>query len=184
MKIYFIASSDVDSEILSIYRDTVDIIKKQNHTINTSVCFDKTQKINPFSDIYKNITNSIENADIVIADITYPSGGVGFQVYHAIKNKKPIAIIYTNHHKANPSMVIRGIKSSKVFIQEYKNINELQTIIPKLLGSCQKMIKVRFNLVLPNRELSWLNNYSKSKNISTTKLIRLLINNFIKKNEQ
>jgi len=183
MKIYFIASSDVNDTILKKYENILNLIRAQGNHVGTSVCFDKSLKMDPFCNIYESITKNIEEADIIVADISYPSGGVGFQIYHAIEKKKPTLIIYSEDHGSNPSVVIRGIQSPKVLIYKYSNTNELSLHFPKLLEKCQKMIKVRFNLVLTNRELSFLNKYANSHKVSTTKLIRSLINNFIKVNE-
>lgn len=185
MEIYFSASSDVNDLTKKYYRQMIDDLTNLGFKVNQTIFSDTTDKIIgedlTYNDIYNQVFEKIDKSDIFIADISYPSGGVGYQIYHAYYQKKPVIIIYTENKQTNPSVVIRGIDSKKVQTFKYNSFDELKDTLPSLVNRALKKIKVRFNLVLTNNELSFLNKQARLRHISTTQMLRKIINEFNQK---
>lgn len=183
MKVFFAASSDVSQVIKKQYRKMVDIISSQGCDVS-DVIFDNqtTKKIIGNNITHENIhdlvINKINQSDILVADISYPSGGVGYQIYHAFYQKKPIIIMYSENNNTNPSVIIRGISSKRVQIFKYNSFTEIKNKLPRLIKNSVKKIKVRFNLILTNRELSFLNEQAESAHMSTTRILRKIIKEY------
>jgi len=185
MEIYFSASSDVDDLTKEYYRRVIELITDLGYQVDQTIFSETTDKIIgedlTYEDIYNQVFEKIDRSDIFIADISYPSGGVGYQIYHAYYQKKPVIIIYTENKKTNPSVVIRGIDSKKVQTFHYNSFIELKKVLPGLIENAIKKIKVRFNLVLTNNELTFLNKQARLQHISTTKMLRKIISEYRQK---
>lgn len=188
MNIYFTASNDVSSKIKKQYREIINLLSGLDYNVLEGI-FDKlsTHRIGKqlsYEDIHNHIINKINQSDILIADISIPSGGVGYQIYHAYSQKKPIIILYSENKNSNPSIVIRGMDPKRIYLLKYDTISEIQERLPGIINDCAKRLKVRFNLVLPGKTLSYLNRQSAIKGISTTRLMRRIIEDYIKKNQK
>lgn len=179
IKVFFAASSDVDQPETKKYKQIISVLKKKDCYVD-QIFLNKKKYDLPtgeieFDKIYKNVIAKINNSDIFIADITYASGGIGYQIYHAFYQKKPIIIIYTENKRSNPSMVIRGIKSKKVKIIKYINLDDLEDNLIKTLNKTKRQLKTRFNLVMNNKNYVFVEKMAKNNNISKTQYINNLI---------
>jgi nucleoside 2-deoxyribosyltransferase len=181
IKVFFSASSDVSEKQMREYKKIIRVLEGQDFEVLQVIFrkkeFEDDAKNIDFKHIYERVIKEINSADIFVAEISSPSGGVGYQVYHAFYQKKPMIILYTENKKTNPSMVIRGMESDKVFIHKYKNSSSLRNELPDFVSKAKQHLKVRFNLVISNREFSRLESESKKQGISITEYIRRLIAN-------
>jgi len=179
IKAFFAASSDVSQPILNKYMSVLSIMEKSGLKVEQVFLQKKRYDLSngevKYDRIYTDVINTINKSDIFVADISYPSGGVGYQIYHAYYQKKPIIIIYTENKKTNPSMMIRGIKSKKIYILKYNDIDNLKEQLPVIINKACKQLKTRFNLVLSNYDYLFLEKTAKSYKISKTRFINNLI---------
>ncbi|PJE63276.1 hypothetical protein COU88_00420, partial [Candidatus Roizmanbacteria bacterium CG10_big_fil_rev_8_21_14_0_10_39_6] len=111
---------DVDEVTKGHYKKIITLLKSLNLTVVESL-FSDISKISldipsGFGDVYDHILKNIDLADILIADISEGSSGVGYQIYHAIYQKMTVILIYSDSKRSNPSVIIRGIKSKKVLL--------------------------------------------------------------------
>jgi len=72
-------------------------------------------------------------------------------------------------------MMIRGIKSKKIYILKYNDIDNLKEQLPVIINKACKQLKTRFNLVLSNYDYLFLEKTAKSYKISKTRFINNLI---------
>lgn len=178
-KIFFAASSDVAQEKKERYKKIISLLKNQGFAISQVVFrkkeFDLPSGKIDYSHIYESVIEEINRSDLFIADISYPSGGVGYQVYHAFYQKKPIIALFTENEKSNPSMVIRGIKSKKFFALKYRNLKDLKKNLLPLLKKAKKQLRVRFHLVIDNKDYSFIETAANNLGISKTEYLKKLI---------
>lgn len=178
-KIFFTASSDVSEEKKVRYQEIITMLKGWDFDVS-QVIFRKKEFDLPsggidYGHIYDSVIQEINSSDLFIADISYPSSGVGYQVYHAFYQKKPIIIIFTENDQSNPSMVIRGIKSKRLLSLKYRNISDLKENLLPLLQKTKSQLKVRFHLVIDNKEHSFIETTAKNLGISKTEYLKKLI---------
>lgn len=188
MKVYFSASNDVGYQRKIFYKKIISLLKTNGLTVEQSIVSHPSKKnlILPyeFNDVYNSVLKKIDNSDVLVADISDPSGGVGYQVYHAFYSKKPIIIIYSRDSLSNPSVIIRGIKSKKVNILEYSDFADLEKKLDDALRKALSLLKVRFHLVLNNKDYSFIENISNKNGISKTKYLNKLISDTRKKDSE
>jgi len=179
MKIYYSASNDVDPKTKEFYKNTVDFLQNEGFEVVHCLLLDggkkKLKSEGEFSNIYNNVLKRIDEAEVFFADISSPSGGVGYQISHAVYQRKPIIVTYLESKESNPSVIIRGIKSKNVMIVNYKSSEDLFKKLPPILNEALKMVKVRFNLVMPNDYYSFIERASKEAKMSKTEYVLSLI---------
>ncbi len=74
----------------------------------------------------------ISEADIIIAEISTPSHGVGIELEYATQLGKPIFSFYLEKEKKNVSKMIMGYKDIKKF--SYTSPDDFKKILPEILG--------------------------------------------------
>jgi nucleoside 2-deoxyribosyltransferase len=70
--------------------------------------------------------NWLKEADVVIAEVTTPSLGVGYEIAKAEGLNKPILCLYRKNDEKKLSAMIAG--SDRLICKEYENIEELKLI--------------------------------------------------------
>lgn len=81
--------------------------------------------------IYTRDMSWLKEADLIIAEVTTPSLGVGYEIAYAEMWEKPIVCLYkSNNEKKLSAMILGSSKvSDKIKIFEYENVEHLQEII-------------------------------------------------------
>lgn len=178
MRIYFTAAISLSEYYGKNYKKIVDVLEKLGHTVihehittNTlTKVFNKTKEEN--SEYYKKTLKEINKADIVVAEVSFPSTiNVGHEVSVALEKGKPVVALYVED---KDSPFFEGINSEMFYYQQY-SVSELEAFLPKLLEEVIKHADVRFNFFISpeiGRYLDWV---SKHKKIPRAAFLRSLI---------
>jgi nucleoside 2-deoxyribosyltransferase len=83
-------------------------------------------------EIYEKDANWIEESDRVVADITVPSIGVGYEICHAVKHQKPVLCVY--QEGTNASAMVLGNSTGYVTAKSYSNKKQLEEILLEFLN--------------------------------------------------
>lgn len=129
-KVYFACSIRGGRDKSNTYAILVDYLKTRSRLLSEIFADQKLtdQGINkPEVDIYKTDINWIEQSDVVIAEVSNPSLGVGYEIGLAEKLNKPILCLYENRPGKKLSAMIAGNTNIKVL-----TYNELNEVLPKL----------------------------------------------------
>lgn len=109
MKIYFGASISFSRDYLPKYQLIVSQIKKLGHRVLSEHVVDPKLKPGEGLDpkqLFKKEIEKVEQADLMIAEVTVPSWGTAFLMEHALKHKKPVlALFYKDNGYEIPSMI-------------------------------------------------------------------------------
>ena len=132
MKIYFSAPIRGDRSDVIIYKDIIDYLKKYGEVLTEHV---GNETINQSGEIYisdEEIHNRdmewLLKSDLIIADVTNLSLGVGYELGRAVENKKKIVCIYRNEDKNKRlSAMIGGSRDINLIVS-----NEISVIKSKL----------------------------------------------------
>jgi MinD-like ATPase involved in chromosome partitioning or flagellar assembly len=183
MKIYFTAAISLSEYYGKNYIKIVDTLEKLGHTVthqhitkNSIIkVFNKTREEN--IDYYKKTLKEIAKADIVVAEVSFPSTlNVGHEVSVALEKGKPVIALYSQD-KGSP--FFEGIDSDLFYYQEYK-ILEIDSFLPKVLEEIAKHVDIRFNFFISpeiGRYLDWI---SQHKKIPRAAFLRSLIEKSMK----
>ena len=78
-------------------------------------------------DVYRHDTDCVKLCDLLIADVSYPAFGVGFEVSLALALGKNVLAVAEN--KAKLSRMILGNDNPKYKLVRYKKIDEILNLI-------------------------------------------------------
>jgi 2'-deoxynucleoside 5'-phosphate N-hydrolase len=85
-------------------------------------------------EIHERDINLVKEADIIIAEVSNPSLGVGYELGRAVEMKKKILCLYRINEKRLSAMV-RG--SEGILTKNYNNPEEALSIIDEFLGKIE-----------------------------------------------
>lgn len=131
MKIFFAGSIRGGRQLIPTYRYIIGFLKSRNYTvISEHVAASGLEKVEAKMterEIYEKDANWIEESDCVIAEITVPSIGVGYEICHAVKHKKPVLCLYETGARA--SAMVLGNSTGYVSAKAYSDRKQLEEIL-------------------------------------------------------
>ena len=135
MKIYVSGSMYGGQQKIDTYKKLVDKLEEYGEVLTKQIADPKAienEKYQKDEDIYNDLENKLEKADILIAEVSVPSIGVGYEIGYASKLNKKIIAIYDKNYLDKVTTMIRGNKSIKII--PYKDINEILDNIKDILN--------------------------------------------------
>ena len=114
----------------SLYHRIIEYIKKTDTVLTEHVGDMNLQESNTDVEIYKQDTTWLKESDLVIAECTCPSLGVGYELAYAENLKKPVHIFYDSS-KANLSAMLTG--AGYFHIHPYTTEEEIYTALDQIL---------------------------------------------------
>ena len=133
VKIYFSGSIRGGRSDAKLYRQIIDYLHNYGdvlteHIGNESVD-DKVGQTD--RQIYEQDIEWLRESDIVIAEVSTPSLGVGYEIGRAVAMKKRVVCLYRSEVRDNVSAMIKG--SSNLECAEYKTVEEAKKLIQVFL---------------------------------------------------
>jgi hypothetical protein len=133
-RVYFACSIRGGRDDAALYAELVGVIK-QHAEVLTEIFADGTltaQGMNkPVNEIWQTDLGWVKEADVVIAEVTNPSLGVGYEIAKAEEWNKPILALYRPQPDRKLSAMILG--SPGVVNHEYSTASEAAQIIQSFL---------------------------------------------------
>lgn len=136
MKIYFAASIRGGRDDQHLYQELIEFLNQDNsvlteHIGNPNLTSDG-QKTLSDHEIRTRDINWLQESDVVVAETTHPSLGVGYELAYAEKINKPVIIL---HRKAETklSAMINGT-------DYFKNVNYYSSLV-----EAERILKTRLN---------------------------------------
>lgn len=126
MKIYFSGSIYGGRQKLDTYKKLINELKKYGEVLNAEVADDDVvinEEHQSDYDIFKNLEQEMNQADLIFAEFTVPSLGVGYEIGYADSHNKKIIGIYDKTVIPKITTMLRGNKRLKII--PYTDINEI-----------------------------------------------------------
>jgi hypothetical protein len=134
-KVYFACSIRAGRDDSEIYGNLVTVIKKYAEVL-TEIFADKTLTTSgiakPSGEIWSNDIKWIGQADALIAEVSTPSLGVGYEIARAEKMNKPVLCLYRSSPDKKLSAMIDGSPTVTVF--EYSDVATAEHAISAFLA--------------------------------------------------
>jgi nucleoside 2-deoxyribosyltransferase len=129
MKIFFAGSIRGGRSMLQVYIHIIGILKKHGHTVVSehvaSVDLERTEAKITDQEIFHNDIGYVNECECLVADVTIPSIGTGYEICYAVSKGKQVLCIY--REDANASAMIRG--NDRILSVSYKNMDEVEKIL-------------------------------------------------------
>ena len=138
MEIYFSGSIAGGREKQQDYFELINYLKKfgtvlTEHVGNLNTEIEEKVKLSSKEDehVYLRDTKWIDECDIVIADVSIPSLGVGYELGYAESQNKKIICLYDIYSEKRLSFMVSG--NSKNIIIQYKDLDDIKKELERYL---------------------------------------------------
>lgn len=126
MNIYFACSITGGREFESVYQQIVAALLADGHEIPTSHLVEsevtvRERLVTP-QDVYERDVNWIRECDVLIAEVSVPSHGVGYEIGYALQIRKPVLCIHQEDRKV--SKMITGNSDQALKVVSYTTVEE------------------------------------------------------------
>ena len=135
-KVYFAGSIRGGREDAAVYKRIIDYINATDTVLTEHIGLGSVSvKVRTKEDdvhIYERDTEWLRSSDVLIAECTNPSHGVGYELAYAEARNIPVHIFY-DKRKANISAMLNGNAYFKVY--PYENEVEIYPVLDEILGN-------------------------------------------------
>lgn len=137
MNIYFACSITGGRELEPVYHHIVTALIDDGHVIPTAhlaltEAMEHERKLSP-QDVYQRDVNWIRDCDVLIAEVSVPSHGVGYEIGFALSGGKSVLCLYQQGR--NVSKMISGNPDPALTIKAYATVEQAITQTREYLGS-------------------------------------------------
>ena len=125
LKVYFTASASHNGELIPYYKKILDFIKKQSVNIVSGEQVTDKKLLNEdkkftAEQIFSREQYNIGEADVIIAEASKPSLGVGSEIVYALSLDKPVLVLVMAGYEDKISPMVSGNPSENLYIEYYK----------------------------------------------------------------
>lgn len=134
MKIYVSGSIYGGREKIETYKVIIKALEKYGEVYDKEIIDEdilEKEKFQSDEEIFNKLENYLKNIDIVFAEVTVPSLGVGYELGFADQLGKKVIAIYDMNVVSKVSTMIRGNKRIKLI--GYHNISEIINKLDEIL---------------------------------------------------
>lgn len=148
MKIYFGAAITYSRKLLPQYQKIVATVKKLGHQVLSEYVVDPKLKLGdglPADKLFQRESETVEGADVMIAEVTTPSWGTPFLMTHALKLGKPVLALFYGDNPQDIPLMIKG--HPDLYVENYDEDN-IKLILEKYLKHFQSGKKRQGKLIV------------------------------------
>jgi len=139
MNIYFACSITGGRTDEPIYQQIVATLQAKGHEVPTALLAGsdviQLEKIVDPEEVFNRDTDWIDGCDLLVAEVSTPSHGVGFEIGYALQQNKPVLCLYRNGNLV--SKMITGNRNPNLTVLSYSSKNDLVTHLREYLQSLE-----------------------------------------------
>ena len=152
MNIYFTATTSQDTYRANYEKILSQLGKNpQNNLISGEQILDKSllskDKKLSSTQIFEREKSLIDAADIIIAEVTQPSTGVGGEIVYALVHKKPVLALIFEENEDQVTPMIQGNTSDNLFLEHY-TLENIHIKLEQFLSHAQKIQQKKGKLIV------------------------------------
>jgi nucleoside 2-deoxyribosyltransferase len=136
MKIYFACAIVGGRSDEPIYQQLVDALLADGHEVptalNATAAWQHVEGSSDPLEVYRRDTAWIDECQILIAEVSTPSHGVGYEISYALDRAKPVLCLY--RRGARVSKMLTGNTMAGFTISEYGDLAEALSIMRNFIG--------------------------------------------------
>jgi nucleoside 2-deoxyribosyltransferase len=137
MKIYFAGSIRGGRDDAALYRRIITLLSKYGEVLTEHVGSEKLpptgEKDLSDGDIYARDMAWLAQADAVVAEVTAPSHGVGYEIGQAEAIGKRVLCLHRQDSERRLSAMLAG--NPKLQCEAYENLEEIERILRRFLST-------------------------------------------------
>ncbi|XP_076023723.1 5-hydroxymethyl-dUMP N-hydrolase [Genypterus blacodes] len=144
MKIYFCGSIRGGREDVEVYRKIVSKLQNYGRVLTEHVsCTELTERGEDRAapgdrHIHDRDVDWLRQSDVVVAETTQPSLGVGYELGRAVDMKKKILCLFRPSSGRNLSAMIRGAHDGEFFLVRDYSQEEVENVLEEFFSSLKR----------------------------------------------
>ena len=142
MKIYFACSITGGRGDEPVYQKLVRFLLDLGHDVPTAIIaetgIEEIDAASDPTDIYQRDVNWIRESDLLLAEVSTPSHGVGYEIGYALDLGKPVLCLHKD--RTAVSKMITGNPNPKLTVESYKKLDELEQILHDYLKDAASLV--------------------------------------------
>lgn len=137
MNIYFACSLTGGRELESTYQTIVYALTEEGHKVLTAHLVEsnvmEVEAVFSPSEVYSRDVAWIRSCDVLVAEVSVPSHGVGYEVGFALGIEKPVLALYQEGRKV--SKMISGNPDKNLTLEKYAATGDAIQILMQFLST-------------------------------------------------
>lgn len=185
MKVYYTFSDKLPKETVAKVISMIESIGGKVHNRVRPKSYEHFD-IKEAETVYKNNIKLIKSSDIIIADISYVSSGVGYEVSFALDEKKPVICLYNLKENPNKEYLIKSVpvnfkgNTSKYLLLKEYDFRTIDRTLDLAIKDAKSLADTKFILIIPSEIDKYLEWNVKEKGYSKAEITRQAIENMMK----
>jgi hypothetical protein len=140
VRIYFSAAISAGRSYAPVYKKIVEVLNEKGFSVLTEFVADSEvltmdKHVSP-AQVYERDVRLVHEADAILAEISHPSTGVGYEIAYALHHNKPVIAVYLSG--LNVTKMISGNNHPNLSIYSYESVNELLDRLPDWIHEKQR----------------------------------------------
>ncbi|CAN5126317.1 hypothetical protein BH09PAT2_BH09PAT2_05560 [soil metagenome] len=175
--VYFTASIAAKSQYIKNYRAIAEYLNRHNYSVVCDQIFNATEESVRLMervdrlDFLHRVENWIKASSFVIAETSFPSVSVGYEIALALRLAKPVLVLYS---EGDPPSLLKYHTYDRLYTEKY-NLASVGTIIEDFIRYIEGKHDTRFTFFLPEELNAYLENSSKRRKMTKSMYIRQLL---------
>lgn len=140
MKVYFACSISGGRQDEAVYQHLVDFLLRLNIEVPTAhiaeTGIEEIDAREASRDIYQRDVDWIRESDLLVAEVSTPSHGVGYEIGYALDLAKPVLCLYQK--RVVVSKMITGNPHPLLTVKAYDDLPDAEEFLKRFLDISQK----------------------------------------------
>jgi hypothetical protein len=177
MRAYFTASIVGKKYHLDNYRLIVELLRAKgidvsaDHILNVSEKDIQLQSKDRRLQFHKQLEDQIDNSDFLVAETSFPSISVGYEISMALDRGKPVLILYS---EGDPPSIFAYHENEKVVCEKYSKAS-LEPVILDFVRYVRGEGDMRFTFFISSKQAAHLAKQAKNDRVPKSVYLRHLI---------
>ncbi len=177
MKAYFTAAIARSPDQSEHYLSIINYVKHLGHTIASAHMTASTEPLIDQADratvlgFQEKVEKWIHACDFMIADVTYPSVSVGYEISHALRLNKPVLVFY---EKNGPPSLLRFHENDNMATEHY-DPRTYKESIEHFIRTIERKVETKFIFLITPKIAEFLNDIALKEKIPRSVYLRKLI---------
>ncbi len=135
IKVYFCGSIKGGRQDRKIYEELIHHIGKYAKVLTEHIADPNAALDHHLTDkaIHDRDIEWLRESDLIIAEVTQPSLGVGYEIGRALEWGKPIVALYRNNEEKKLSAMIAGVDDIQVYL--YNDLSDAKSFLDAVLST-------------------------------------------------
>ena len=177
LKLYFTSSIAAPDQYQRNYKRIVHLINEKGHSIIADHILSVSEKEVSLKTreerltFHTKIEHWIHESDAVIAETTFPSISVGYEISLALRVGKPVLVLYS---EGEPPSLLAHHRDEKLLCEKYA-VQTLSGILDDFIGYIDAKADLRFTFFITPKIAAYLDEITKREKLPKSVYLRKLI---------